>query len=79
VFLLCLIILTLFIIFPFAIGVAAGIVGFVFRIPSFKEADGDAELYAKVRMQLILVAMVAIIAAIVISFVQSVWNSQERS
>jgi hypothetical protein len=74
--LFCLIISIALITLPLAMAVASGIIDFMFRNPPFKDADGDAALYAKIRWQLMFVAVVAIFAAIAIHYIQAAWNFQ---
>jgi hypothetical protein len=69
-----LIILATFAILPLALGAATGSVDFLFRIPALEEHAQDAELYGKVRSQLLMVAIVAIVCAIVIAYLQATWG-----
>ena len=69
-----LIIVTAFSILPLALEAAAGAVEFLFRIPPFEESARDAELCSKVRGQLLLVEIGAIIGAIIIVYVQAMWG-----
>ncbi len=62
------VVLAAFVLFPLALGLASGIVDMVFRLPSFFEAAGDDELYAKACSQLIMVAAIAIAAAALIGW-----------
>jgi len=62
---------TVFIALPVAMGIAAWIVDRLFRLPGFAEGKGDAKLFAKVRVQFLVVAAVATVIALAIYFVKT--------
>jgi hypothetical protein len=75
--LLCLIIVISILALPTAMGLAAAGVAALLRIPSFEQADADAELYSKVRWQVLFTGMVAVIAALAIGGVAAIWNARQ--
>ena len=76
--LFCAVILIALIALPCAMGVSAAITDLCFRIPPFKEAEGDAELLAKIGWQFVFVAVTAAVAAIVITYVQAAFYSPAK-
>jgi hypothetical protein len=68
VVMLGLIIVTAFSILPLAMGTAAGVVELLFRIPPFEESARDTELFGKVRGQLLLVEIAAVVGAVIIYY-----------
>jgi len=59
-------------------GAATAITDLCFRIPPFKEAEGDPELLAKIGWQFVFVAVTAAVAAIVITYVQAAFYSPAK-
>jgi hypothetical protein len=62
---------------PTAMGLAAAGAAALVGIPPFEQTDADAELTMKVRGQLVFTGVVAVIAALAIGGVASIWNSRQ--